>query len=55
MKEETGQAPAKDEQPLPDQGPTEKMKGDPPPGSTIPGAQNPDSTEIKKEINPNTE
>jgi hypothetical protein len=35
--------------------PTEKLEGKQPPGSTVPGAQNPESKEIKNEINPNTE
>lgn len=35
--------------------PSEKLKGDQPPGSQIPGAENPESKEVKKEINPNTE
>ena len=39
----------------PNDSPTDKLEGGPPPGSIIPGAQNPESTEIKKEENPNTE
>jgi hypothetical protein len=35
--------------------PSEKLEGVTPTGSLIPGAQNPESKEIKKEINPNTE
>jgi hypothetical protein len=36
--------------------PSEKLQEDDnPTGSLIPGAQNPESEEIKKEINPNTE
>ena len=35
--------------------PTEKLEGDLPPGSIVPGAENPESKEIKKEVNPNTE
>ena len=36
--------------------PSEKLKGDEtPPGSLTPGAQNPESDEIKKEVNPNSE
>jgi hypothetical protein len=47
MNEETGQAPAQqNEQPVSEPSPTEKLEGDPPPGSIIPGAQNPESTEI---------
>lgn len=37
------------------QSPTDKIEGQPPEGSTIPGAENPDSKEVKEEINPNTE
>jgi hypothetical protein len=37
-------------------GPTEKLEGlTSNTGSLIPGAQNPESEEVKKEINPNTE
>ncbi|MEO8433302.1 MAG: hypothetical protein ABI596_00275 [Pyrinomonadaceae bacterium] len=35
--------------------PDEKLEGKKPGGSPIPGAQNPESAEIKKEVNPNTE
>jgi hypothetical protein len=35
--------------------PSEKLEDTQQPGSQIPGAQNPESKEIKKEINPNTE
>jgi len=35
--------------------PSEKLEEVPPTGSLIPGAQNPESKEIKKEVNPNTE
>jgi hypothetical protein len=35
--------------------PDEKLHGVPPSGEAVPGAQNPDSVEIKKEVNPNTE
>ena len=35
--------------------PTEKLEDQPQPGSQVPGAENPESREIKKEINPNTE
>ena len=37
------------------QGPTEKLQGEPPVGTLVPGAENPHSEEIKKERNPNTE
>jgi hypothetical protein len=43
------------EKPVPELSPDEKLEDKKPGGSPIPGAQNPDSAEIKKEINPNTE
>jgi hypothetical protein len=35
--------------------PNTKIHGEVPPGSPMPGAEEPDSAEVKKEINPNTE
>ena len=35
--------------------PDEKLEDKKPSASPIPGAQNPESSEIKKEVNPNTE
>lgn len=35
--------------------PSEKLENVKPSGSLIPGAQNPESDEIKDEVNPNTE
>jgi hypothetical protein len=35
--------------------PTEKLEDDTPTGSLIPGAENPDSPEIKQEKSPNSE
>ena len=35
--------------------PSEKLEGVKPSGSLIPGAENPESEEIKSEVNPNTE
>lgn len=35
--------------------PSEKLEDVTPTGSLVPGAQNPESKEIKREINPNTE
>jgi hypothetical protein len=35
--------------------PSEKLRDETPTGEQVPGAQNPDSVEVKKEINPNTE
>ncbi|HVF50811.1 MAG TPA: hypothetical protein VNA19_12030 [Pyrinomonadaceae bacterium] len=40
---------------LQEESPAEKLQDDKPTGSLIPGAENPESTEIKREINPNTE
>lgn len=40
---------------VPGESPSEKLQPHEPIGQQIPGAQNPESTEIKKEINPNTE
>ncbi len=56
MNEKEGQAKAKAaEQPAADTSPTEKLRQGPTTGSLVPGAQNPESREIKREINPNTE
>ncbi len=35
--------------------PSEKIEGDAPTGSLVPGAQNPESEQVKEETNPNTE
>lgn len=35
--------------------PSDKLRDDQQPGAQIPGAENPESKEVKKEINPNTE
>jgi hypothetical protein len=46
----------KDEhKPIVEESPSEKLEDERQPGSQIPGAQNPESEEVKKEINPNTE
>ena len=56
MSSNEGQVKARDnEETDPSESPTEKLEGKQPPGSPIPGAQNPESTEIKKEEKPNTE
>ena len=44
-----------EQQPTAEQSPSEKLEDATPTGSLIPGAENPESKEIKKEINPNTE
>jgi hypothetical protein len=56
MSENQEQATATGEQDASEiQSPSEKLEGQPAEGSPIPGAENPDSTEVKEEINPNTE
>jgi hypothetical protein len=57
MEEKAGQSENKNgaEKPVLEESPSEKLEGTPPTGSLIPGTENPDSKEIKKEINPNTE
>lgn len=37
------------------QSPADKLQESQPTGSLVPGAENPESQEIKKEVNPNTE
>jgi hypothetical protein len=44
-----------EQQPTAELSPSEKLEDVTPTGSLIPGAENPESKEIKKEINPNTE
>ena len=39
----------------PDKSPAEKLRNEKEPDAPLPGAENPESKEIKKEINPNTE
>ena len=47
---------ASDEQkPQQEESPSEKLEGDPPAGSLVPGPENPESEEIKDEKSPNTE
>jgi hypothetical protein len=43
-----------DHKPVVEESPTEKLEKKQP-GSDVPGAENPESEEVKKEINPNTE
>ncbi|HEX8136612.1 MAG TPA: hypothetical protein VF544_03385 [Pyrinomonadaceae bacterium] len=46
----------KEEEPAAEQSPSEKLEGDKTgTGSLVPGAENPDSEEIKQEKSPNTE
>ena len=35
--------------------PNMKIHGEPPPGSPMPGTENPDSDTVNQEVNPNTE
>jgi hypothetical protein len=53
-KQEHGAGMTDDHKPEVEESPSEKLE-DRKPGEQIPGAQNPDSKEVKKEINPNTE
>jgi hypothetical protein len=56
MNEEFGQATAtNDENAAESQSPSEKLEGKQPESSDVPGAENPDSKEVKEEVNPNTE
>ena len=57
MEENVGQSEnaGGEQKPTPEESPSEKLEGDPPTGSLIPGPENPDSEEIKNEVNPNTE
>ena len=52
---ETGNQGSNEQQPATEPSPSEKLEGVTPTGSLIPGAENPESDEIKKEVNPNTE
>ncbi|MDQ3820462.1 MAG: hypothetical protein M3362_22660 [Acidobacteriota bacterium] len=54
-RDERQDEPAKEEQPTSGLSPSEKLEDVKPSGSLIPGAQNPESEEIKNEVNPNTE
>ena len=52
----TSEGPAAAEQkPVVEQSPTEKLRENERVASPVPGTQNPESEEIKREINPNTE
>ena len=44
-----------EQKPEREESPSEKLEGTLPPGSLIPGTENPESEEIKNEVNPNTE
>jgi hypothetical protein len=55
MQDYEGQSAGRAEEPEPEESPSEKLEGTPPEGSLVPGPENPESTEIKDEKNPNTE
>lgn len=57
MEENVGQSEntGGEQKPQPEESPSEKLEGTPPTGSLIPGPENPESEEIKDEVNPNTE
>jgi hypothetical protein len=55
VNEEFGQATAGDEDAANTQSPSEKLEGKQPESSDVPGAENPESREVKEEVNPNTE
>ncbi len=54
-REGQGRAQTEGQKPPAEQSPSEKLQTETPAGSLIPGAENPKSEEIKKEVNPNTE
>jgi hypothetical protein len=53
--EKQNETPDEEQTPTAELSPSEKLEGVRPSGSLVPGAQNPESEEIKNEINPNTE
>jgi hypothetical protein len=53
--EKQNEATNEDQTPTAELSPSEKLEGVKPSGSLVPGAQNPESEEIKSEVNPNTE
>lgn len=53
--EQTAGTASATEKPLAEQSPSEKLEDSAPVASSIPGAENPASTEIKRETNFNTE
>lgn len=52
--EQTGRS-GDEQKPKREESPAEKLEANPPTGSLIPGAENPESEEIKEEKNLNTE
>jgi hypothetical protein len=57
MNEKLGQSARKSDEQKPklEESPSEKLEGDPPTGSLVPGSENPESEEIKEEKSPNSE
>lgn len=53
--EGTGRAMENEQKSEAEKSPTEKLEGEKPTGSLTPGAENPDSAEIKQEKSPNSE
>lgn len=53
--EKQNEATNEDQTPTAELSPAEKLEGVKPSGSLVPGAENPESEEIKAEVNPNTE
>ena len=52
---EQSERPNGEQKPTQEESPAEKLETNPPTGSLTPGAENPESKEVKKETNPNTE
>ena len=56
MSEDLGQGTLNTEKKLEDaESPNTKIHGEPPPGSPLPGTENPESETVTDELNPNTE
>jgi len=56
MSEDLGEGTLNTEKTLTEtESPNTKIHGEPPPGSPLPGAENPDSDTVTGEFNPNTE
>ena len=56
MSEDVGQGTLNTEKaPTEAESPNMKIHGEPPPGSPLPGTENPDSDTVNQEVKPNTE
>jgi len=56
MSEDLGKGTATGEHDAPEvTSPNTKIHGEPPPGSPLPGVENPESEGVKEEVKPNTE